>query len=41
MDIKNKIGITKLGVGINEIKKVTRGAVVVEFEDKRQADVIN
>lgn len=37
-DIKNKIDITKLGVGINKMKKVTRGAVVVGCEDKRQAD---
>lgn len=37
-DIKNKIDITKLGVGITKMKKVTRGAVVVRCEDKRQAD---
>lgn len=37
-DIKNKIDITKLGVGITKMKKVTRGAVVVGCEDKRQAD---
>lgn len=37
-DIKNKIDITKLGVGITKMKKVTRAAVVVGCEDKRQAD---
>lgn len=37
-DIKNKIDITKLGVYITKMKKVTRGAVVVGCEDKRQAD---
>lgn len=37
-DIKNKIDITKLRVGITKIKKVTKGAVVVGCEDKREAE---
>lgn len=37
-DIKSKIDISKLGVGITKIKKVTRGAVVVGCENKSQAD---
>lgn len=37
-DIKNKIDIAKLGVGITKMKKVTKGAVVVGCENKRQAD---
>lgn len=37
-DIKNKIDVAKLGVGITKLKKVTRGAVVVGCEDERQAD---
>lgn len=37
-DIKSKIDILKLGVGITKMKKVTRGAVVVGCENKIQAD---
>lgn len=37
-DIKNKIDITKLGVGITKLRKVTRGAVVVGCESKLQAN---
>lgn len=37
-DIKSKIDISKLGVGITKLRKVTRGAVVVGCESKLQAD---
>lgn len=37
-DIKNKIDISKLGVGITKLRKATRGAVVVGCESKLQAD---
>lgn len=37
-DIKSKIDISKLGVGITKLKKATRGAVVVGCETKVQAD---
>ncbi|KMQ83253.1 hypothetical protein RF55_20518, partial [Lasius niger] len=37
-DIKNKIEISKLGVGITKMKRVTKGAVVVGCENKVQAD---
>lgn len=37
-DIKNKIDISKLGVGITKLRKVTGGAVVVGCENKLQAD---
>lgn len=37
MDIKSKIDISKLGVGITKLRKVTRGAVVVGCESKLQA----
>ncbi|EZA47905.1 hypothetical protein X777_15136 [Ooceraea biroi] len=37
-EIKRKIDITKLGVGITKMTKVTRGAVVVGCENKRQAE---
>lgn len=33
-----KIDITKLGVGITKMKKVTKGAVVVECENRAQAE---
>lgn len=35
-DIKNKIDVSKLGVGITKMKKVTKGAVVVGCENKTQ-----
>lgn len=37
-DIKSKIDISKPGVGITKMKKVTRGAVVVGCENRIQAD---
>ena len=37
-DMKSKIDISKLGIGITKLRKVTRGAVVVDCEDKTQAD---
>lgn len=37
-DIKNKIHVSRLGVGITKIKKITRGDVVVGCENKQQAD---
>lgn len=37
-DIKNKIDVSKLGVGITKMKKVTRGAVVVGCENKMQVE---
>lgn len=37
-DIKSKIDISKLGVEITKMRKVTRGAVVVGCENKTQAD---
>jgi len=37
-DIKSKIDIAKLGVGITKLRKVTRGAVVVGCESKVQAE---
>jgi hypothetical protein len=37
-DIKGKIDISKLGVGITKLRKVTRGAVVVGCESKLQAE---
>lgn len=37
-EIKNKIDIAKLGIGITKMRKVTRGAVVVECENKKQAN---
>lgn len=36
-EIKNKIDVAKLGIGITKMRKVTRGAVVVGCEDKKQA----
>jgi len=37
-DIKNKIDVTKLGLGITKMKKVTKGAVVVGCENSDQAE---
>jgi len=37
-DIKNKIDVSILGVGITKMKKVTRGAVVVGCENKTQVE---
>jgi len=37
-DIKKKIDISKLGVGITKLRKVTRGAVMVGCESKLQAE---
>ena len=37
-EIKNKIYVAKLGVEITKMRKVTRGAVVVEYENKKQAN---
>lgn len=37
-DIKNNIEISKLGIGVTKMKKVTNGAVVVGCENKVQAD---
>lgn len=37
-DIKNKIDVSSLGVGITKMKKITRGAVVVGYENKIQAE---
>jgi len=39
-DIKNKIDVSKLGVGITKMKQVTRGTVVVGCENKAQAEVL-
>lgn len=39
-DIKKKIDVSKLGVGITKMKKVTRGAVVVGCENKSQAEIL-
>lgn len=36
-DIKNKIDISKLEVGITKMKRITRGAVVIAYENKTQA----
>jgi len=36
-EIKNKIDVAKLGIGITEMRKVTRGAVVVRCENVKQA----
>ncbi|KMQ95301.1 hypothetical protein RF55_4490 [Lasius niger] len=38
LEIKNKIDVSKLGVGITKMKKATRGAVVVGCENKTQAE---
>lgn len=37
-DIKRKIDISKLGLGVTKRKKVTEGAVVVGCENKTEAD---
>lgn len=37
-DMKSKIDIAKLGVGITKMKKITRGAVVVGCENRNLAD---
>jgi len=39
-NIKNKIDVSKLGVGITKMKQVTRGAVVVGCENKPEAEVL-
>lgn len=39
-DIKNKIDVAKLGLGITKMKKATRGAVVVGCENKDQAEIL-
>ncbi|KMQ84369.1 hypothetical protein RF55_17881 [Lasius niger] len=37
-DIKNKIDVSKMGVGITKMKKVTKGAIVVGCENKTQVE---
>lgn len=37
-DIKSKINVSKLGVGITKMKKVTRGAVVIGCENRNQIE---
>ena len=39
-DIKEKIDVTKLGLGITKMKKVTKGAVVVGCESNEQAEIL-
>jgi len=39
-DIKNKIDVTKLGLGITKMKKATKGAVVVGCENSDQAEIL-
>lgn len=39
-DIKSKIDVSKLGVGITKMKKVNKGAVVVGCENKIQAEML-
>jgi len=36
-EIKNKIDVTKLGIGITEMRRVNREAVVVRCENVKQA----
>lgn len=37
-DIKSKIDVSKLGIGVTKVRKVKRGAVVVGCESKIQAE---
>jgi len=39
-DIKNKIDVAKLGLGITKMKKATKGAVVVGCENSDQAEIL-
>lgn len=39
-DIKIKIDVSKIGVGITKMKRVTRGAAVVGCENKAQAEIL-
>lgn len=37
-DIKSKINVWKFGIGITKMKKVTRGAIVVGYENRKQIE---
>lgn len=39
-EIKNKVNVAKLGVGITKMRKATRGAVVIGCENKTQAEIL-
>lgn len=39
-DIKNKIDVSKLGVGITKMKKASGGAIVIGCKDKNQVEIL-